>query len=108
VSTIGLLSLLCLLVTGFICTAGIFSHHFDDTILQRVGLSIVATGTLIRAVERITQDVPDPPLVLLWSQIGIAMYAVGTALRMMHAKRRAGPERRHGDRRRRGLDIFKT
>ena len=105
-SAIGSISLLCLVVTGVACALGVFSHHFDDTLLQRLGLSIVATGTTGRAWERITQDVPDPPLVLLWSQIGIALYAVGTVLRMYRAKRTAGAERRHGERRR-GLSIFR-
>lgn len=89
----GMLSLGCLVVTCLASTWGIFSIHFDDNLLQRAGLAIVATGTAARAFERMTQDVPDPLPALLWSQVGIAAYAIGTIVRFWLAARQH-PNRR--------------
>lgn len=96
----GVVSLLCLIVTGSLASWAVFSRHYDDGLTQRVGLSIIAIGTFARAVERITSDVPDPPPILLASQIGLALYAAGTALKIFQAHRRV--ERRR-TRARRGL-----
>lgn len=92
-STMGLISLLCLILTGALSTWAIFSLHYDDSVLQRLGLSVVAIGTITRAVERVTSDVPDPPVIVLASQIGIALYAIGTAAKLIAARRKV--ERRH-------------
>lgn len=97
------LSLACLVVTCSICTWGIFSQHFDDTLVQRVGLSVVATGTGARIMERLTQEVPDAPPALLWSQVGLALYAIGTVWRFWRQARRQ-PDRRV-PRHRRGLML---
>lgn len=91
----GVISLACLIVTGSLATWGIFSQHYDDTVLQRLGLSIVAIGCMTRAYERIFSDIAPPPPALLWSQIGLALFAVGTAWRIWHAGRHK-PHRRHG------------
>lgn len=99
-TTAGAASLACLLITGALATWAVFSRHYDDSLLQRIGLSIIAIGTLARAVERITTDVPDPPPVLLASQIGLALYAAGTALKIVQAHRRVERRRTHA---RRGL-----
>lgn len=93
------LSLACLLVTGGIAAWGVFSPHFDDNLIQRLGLSIVATGCAARAFERITQDVPEPPPALLWSQVGLALYALGTVYRFWRQSHRQ-PNRRHNPSRR--------
>ena len=93
------LSLLCLVVTGGICAWGIFSHHFDDNLLQRLGLSVVATGCAARIVERLADDIPAPPPALLWSQVGLAVYAVGTVWRFWRQSRsHPTRRRRHGRR----------
>ena len=93
------LSFLCLIVTGTIAAWGVFSAHFDDTLMQRLGLSIVAIGCAVRAFERFTQDVPAPPPALLWSQVGLALYAVGTALRLWRQSQAQPERRRHRKRR---------
>lgn len=98
-SEAGLLSLLCLVVTGLLATWAVLSRHYDDSLLQRLGLGIIATGCLGRALERLTEDVPDPPPILLWSQVGLALYAIGTALRMYLASRRQPDRRRPRNRR---------
>ena len=96
-----MLSLACLVVTGLLSALAVFSRHYDDSLVQRAGLCIVATGCIGRAYERFTAEVADPAPILLWSQIGLALYAIGTAWRMFDAKRQQPERRRH--RRRRGV-----
>jgi hypothetical protein len=95
-------SLACLVITGSLATWAVFSHHFDDTLVQRVGLSIVAMGCTTRAYDRITTLVPEPPPALLWSQVGLALYAMGTAWRLYRQGCASGQNRRR-PRARRGL-----
>lgn len=92
-SSLNALSLACLIVTGAIATWGVFSTHFDDNLIQRVGLSVVATGCFVRAVERLAREVPEPPPALLWSQVGLALYAIGTVWRLWIQSRRQGERR---------------
>lgn len=99
------LALLCLAITGSIAAWGIFSIHFDDNLLQRIGLSIVATGCGARIFERLTTDVPAPPPALLWSQVGLMLYAVGTVFRFWIQSHRH-PERRRPPNRRGSLKTF--
>ena len=100
-----LLSLFCLVITGSISAYGIFSMHFDDNLVQRIGLSIVATGCGARIFERLTTDVPAPPPALLWSQVGLMFYAVGTVYRFWIQSHRH-PERRRPPNRRGSLKTF--
>jgi hypothetical protein len=71
----------------------VFSSHYQDTLLQRIGLSILSITCTTRAWERIVSDVPDPPIVLLLSQVGLSAYAIGTAVklcRVVHIWRHKG------------------
>lgn len=99
-SAAGIVSLMCLIITGALASYAVFSRHYDDTVLQRSGLSIVAIGCIVRASERVMFDVPDPPPMLLLSQVGLAMYAVGTAVKLIRARpqieRRAPKHDRRG------------
>jgi hypothetical protein len=89
-SVFGAISLLCLVVTAALATWAIFSSHFDDTVLQRLGLSIVSISCTFRAIQRVTEVVADPPPALLAAQIGLCAYAIGTAWKMTtQARRRA-------------------
>lgn len=76
------LSLLCLIVTGCIATAGIFSRHFDDSLLQRIGLAVIAMACILRVPEKIGDAAPDTPGVILFAQVGLAVYAVGTLVKV--------------------------
>lgn len=76
----GLVSLACLLITGGLASLAIFSHHFDDSLLQRVGLSIVAISCFVRVPIKIAH--PDTPPELLAAQLGLVTYAVGTAIKL--------------------------
>jgi len=99
---IGAISLACLLITGTLSTWAVFSQHFDDTMLQRAGLSIVSIACASRAVERMSCAMPDPPPTLLAAQIGLALYATGTALKLIR-KAHQQAERRQHHRRWRGV-----
>lgn len=103
-STFGIISLACLIITGTLSGWAIFSHHYDDTLLQRIGLSIVSIGCATRAYERIVSEVADPPPALLWSQIGLALFAIGSAWRIYMASVTSGHHRRR-PRVRRGLPV---
>lgn len=86
----GFISLTCLLVTGGLATWAVFSRHFDDSLLQRVGLSIVAVSCFARAPIKLVY--PDTPPELLAAQLGLVCYAIGTALKLWRAS--AGSTRR--------------
>lgn len=86
----GCISLACLLVTGALATWAVFSRHFDDSLLQRVGLSIVAVSCFARVPIKLEH--PDTPPELLAAQLGLVCYAVGTALKLWRAS--AGRRRR--------------
>lgn len=77
---VGAISLFCLVATGTIATWGIFSKHFDDSLLQRIGLSTVAVACFLRVPIKIEN--PDTPPELLAAQIGLVIYAIGTALKL--------------------------
>lgn len=86
-SAVNLVSLLCLALTGMIASWGIFSRHFDDSLMQRIGLSTVALACLLRIPEKVRVGAPDTPPELLLAQIGLLIYAIGTVLKLWHAKR---------------------
>lgn len=90
----GMLSLLCLIVTGSLATWGVFSRHFDDSLLQRVGLSVVAIACILRIPEKIAH--PDTPPEILMAQIGLCIYGIGTALKIIRRSRRSGRHDRRG------------
>lgn len=96
----GAVSTICLVVTGALSTWAVFSRNYDDSLLQRCGLSVIAIGCFARAAERLATSVPDPPPILLASQIGLALYAIGTAFKIVQAHRRVERRRTHA---RRGL-----
>lgn len=88
----GILSLFCIIVTGAVCTWAVFSKHYDDTALQRVGLSILAIACILRVPYKI-QD-PDTPPEILLGQFGVVIYAVGTVIKFVMASRGHVPSRR--------------
>lgn len=102
-SSLWLLSCFCLVLTAAICIVGVFSSHFDDTLLQRLGMAILCFFCAGRAgTIWMARDVnPD------WFgvHLGMAVFAVGTALKIyaLCAKERRERylERRHIPERRR-------
>lgn len=83
----GTLTMICLALLGAIATWGVFSRHVDDTLGQRVGLSVVAIGCFVRLAQRIAYDLPQPPIETLVILFGVTVYAVSTAAKIVCARR---------------------
>lgn len=90
----GLLSLLCLALTGVLATWGVFSRHFDDSLLQRIGLATLAIACILRVPDRIYH--PHTPPELLMAQVGLAVYGIGTAIKLWRKTRAATRRERRG------------
>ena len=92
----GTLTMICLALLGAIATWGVFSRHVDDTLGQRVGLSVVAIGCFVRLAQRIAYDLPQPPIETLVILFGVTVYAVSTVGKVVIAHRRPDCRRRRG------------
>ena len=92
----GTLTMICLALLGAIATWGVFSRHVDDTLGQRVGLSVVAIGCFVRLAQRIAYDLPQPPIETLVILFGVTVYAVSTAAKIICAHRKPDCRRRRG------------
>ncbi|UOF79465.1 hypothetical protein [Caudoviricetes sp.] len=91
---LGILSLACLIITGGLATWGVFSKHFDDSLTQCVGLSVVAIACILRIPEKIAH--PYTPPEILMAQIGLCIYGIGTAMKIIRRSRRATHHDRRG------------
>ena len=83
----GTLTMICLALLGAIATWGVFSRHVDDTLGQRIGLSVVAIGCFVRLAQRIAYDLPQPPIETLAILFGVTVYAVSTAVKIVCTRR---------------------
>lgn len=92
----GALTITCLAIIAAIATWGIFTRHVDDTIGQRVGLSFVAIGCIARCAQRLAYDPAPPPAETMVVLIGLTVYAVSTAAKIICARRRSGEHKRRG------------
>ena len=70
-----------LLLVGCLATAGVLSRRYEDSLLQRIGLSVVAITTLARSVYWMRAD-DEPAFEVLVGVAGLALYAAGTALKV--------------------------
>ena len=95
-----MLSLLCLIITGALASWGIFSKHFDDNLLQRIGLAAVAIACFLRVPGKIAH--PDTPPEILLAQLGLCFYGIGTAVKLW---RKSRLRERRGARRGLGVGI---
>jgi hypothetical protein len=80
-----------LVVIGAVCVLGIFHRAFNDTLLERVGMSAVALWAILRVSALGAHSSCDryEGALLLYS--GMATYAVGCARAKMQAWRRRHP-----------------
>jgi hypothetical protein len=79
------IALLCLAVIGTVSTVAVFSAEFEDTLLQRIALAILAVGAFARIPHRLAHaDVP-PELLLI--DIGAALFGVGTWLKFRRRRK---------------------
>ena len=86
----GILSLVCLLVTAVLASWAVLSRHYDDNLVQRIGLSTIATACFLRIPGKLEN--PDTPPEVLLAQVGLCLFGLGTAWRIMHGRQQ--PERR--------------
>lgn len=87
-----MISILALSITGSLCAVAIFSHRFDDNLLQRIGLALVALWCLARLPEKIASMHTEPVHLVL--HLGLCAYAVGMAVKVARGRRM---RRRVGD-----------
>ena len=90
------LTIICLALLGMCATWGVFSRHVDDTLGQRIGLSVIAIGCFVRLAQRIAYDLPQPPIETLVILFGVTVYAVSTAVKIVCAHRKQDCRRRRG------------
>lgn len=81
----GIISIVALAVTGALCTWGVFSGAYDDTLLQRVGMSCLALWCWARLPIKLETLETEPVHLVL--HVGLAVYAVGTALKLRKLER---------------------
>lgn len=94
---LGYFSIACLILTAAMSTWGVFSKHFDDSLLQRIGLSTIAFASIMRIPQKL-ENMYTPPE-LLFAQFGLVLFGVGTVYRFWSIGRHK-PYRRH-----RGLSV---
>lgn len=90
----GFVSLVCLFVTAALATWGVFSKHFDDSLLQCIGMSFVAVACILRIPDKLVN--PTTPTELLFAQIGLCIYGIGTAIKLYNRRKDLPRERRRG------------
>lgn len=73
-----MLSVACLLLTGAICTIGVFYQGYQESLAERVGASMIAVWCFARADYKITTLDPTEA-VHLFLHVGLAIFAVGLA-----------------------------
>lgn len=79
----GLVSILALSLVAVLCVVGVFHHRFDDTLGQRIGMSLIGVWCILRVQAKLTTFDTEPVHMIL--HIGLACYACGTALKIWRA-----------------------
>lgn len=96
--TINLLNTLMVLglsAVALICTWGVFSRHYDDSLMQRIGMSGLAIGCIMRVSERMSNSESiETSIVALASVLFLALFAVGSAMKFVRSSRLHRPDRR--------------
>lgn len=62
-----------------LCVLAIFSKSFEDNLLQRLGISIMALFEMIRLVQVVEGDTMGP--YRQWIHIAVFFYGIGTLLK---------------------------
>lgn len=74
---------LALLVSA--CTVGVFSHRFNDTLTQRIGLSLLAMGAALQIVELFKSTGSTSPCTMML--YGAAVFASSTFLKFCRSNK---------------------
>lgn len=80
-----------LYIIALLAIIGVFTPHLDDTIVQRIGLSLVCIGALGMSAWCTGNDIPEPMAVLL---CGVVLFMIATAYKLLMNYRRAKNGRR--------------
>lgn len=80
-----LLSALCLAIVGVLCVVGVFHPRYDDTLGERLGMSLVGLWCLARVPTKLLEDADTEPVHLLL-HIGLASFALGMAFAKYRAR----------------------
>jgi hypothetical protein len=81
------LQITALLIVAAISTMAVFHHLFEDTLTQRIGLSMLSFGAVMRSVGVYYERPSENAVTLL--AIGLATYLVGTLIKF-HRIHKAG------------------
>ena len=81
----GMVSIVALSLVAFLCLLGVFHPRYDDTLGQRIGMSMIAIWCILRVQVKFTELDTEPVHLLL--HIGLACYATGTALKIWRAQK---------------------
>lgn len=73
-----MLSVGCLLLTGVICTIGVFYQGYQESLAERVGASMIAIWCFSRVDYKLATGNPTEA-VHLFLHVGLAVFAVGLA-----------------------------
>lgn len=84
-----MLSFASLFVTGVLCIVGTFSRHYNDTGLQRIGMFGLSVGSFGWAQAVWHQY--DVSIGGWWVHVSMAVYAIGTALKVYRKQRLLRP-----------------
>jgi hypothetical protein len=74
------ISVFCLVVVAVLCAVGALHPHYNDNLLQRVGMGATCLSSLALADHVIKLDRVDPACLLLAG--GLLSYSVGVALKV--------------------------
>jgi hypothetical protein len=88
----GYLSIALLSAVGMLCTAGVLSSSYNDTLMQRIGLALVAIWCAARVSSKLAE--PSTEAIHLMLHAGMATYAVGTWIKFIPARQPAPRELR--------------
>lgn len=82
-----MISVFCLGLTMVLCILGTLHHCFQDNLLQRAGMALLALSCVARGSEILLSQAVNPQSFLL--HLSIALFAVGAAVKYWMRYRRA-------------------
>jgi hypothetical protein len=80
-----LISALCLALVGVLCVVGVFHPRYEDTLGERIGMSMVGLWCLARVPTKLWEGAETEPVHLLL-HIGLASFALGMAIAKYRAR----------------------
>lgn len=93
------LMVICLSIVGGLASWAVLSKAYDDSLLQRIGLSTVATACFLRIPFWLGDGAQANSQVVV-GMAGFSVYGIGTAIKVWraHHPQHGAPQRRASDR----------